>query len=266
MNRDKDIALVFFATAITLAFLIIFVSALLVVYKNRQARYTAWAKEAEAKFSREILLAQLEIREQTLKNISEELHDNMGQVLSLVVLNLSAIEFADTVSDEVRLHNSIDLVQKVVAGLRDLSGTMDAGSMLRAGLPEVMRQELVLLEKTGKFRTVFQCTGLENRFDSSRETIIYRIFQEGMTNVIKHARATELSVSIQFFPEEVRLYIADNGIGFDQTAVISNAQQKSGSGLANMRKRAALVGGTLVVKSGPSQGTTILLTIPMDDK
>jgi two-component system, NarL family, sensor kinase len=266
MNPITNSAISLVSAAIVLFLLIIVIVSLLIIYKTRQARYAAWAKETKAKFSREILLTQLEIREQTLKNISEELHDNMGQVLSLVVLNLSAIEFTDNVSDAVRLHNSIDLVQKVVAGLRDLSGTMDAGSILRAGLPAIMRQELILLEKTGKFRTIFRCTGLENRFDSSRETIVYRIFQESMTNVIKHARATELSVSIQFFPNEVRLSIADNGIGFDQKAVTNDAHPKNGSGLANMKKRAELVGGGLVVKSGPSQGTTILLTIPMNDK
>lgn len=266
MNTTNDIALSLIVATVVPGLLISIIIALVITYKGRQARYAAWTKETKAKFNREILLAQLEIREQTLKNISEELHDNTGQVLSLVVLSLSAIEFNDTESDVVRLHNSIDLIQKVVSGLRDLSWAMDAGNMLRTGLPEVIRQELILLEKTGRFHTAFHCSGLEGRFDASKETIVYRIFQESMTNVIKHAQATELSVAIQFYSNEVQLSVSDNGIGFDESDVSSDAYKKNGSGLANMKKRAALVGGSLVVKSGPSQGTTIVLIIPVGDK
>jgi two-component system, NarL family, sensor kinase len=263
MNGSNDIILFVVVAAIAFLLLIIFVIMLLFLSKARQSRYALWSKETEVKFKREILLTELEIREQTLKNISAELHDNLGQLLSLVVLNLSAIEIADSGPDAVRLNNSIDLTQKVVAALRDLSGTMNAGIMHKAGLPETIRQELNLLEKTGKFYTDFQCSGPELRFDPSRETIVYRIFQESMTNAIKHAHATALKVAIHFTANEVQVSISDNGIGFDEADALRGGDQKKGSGLENMKRRAGLVKGILVVKSEPSKGTRIMVTIPI---
>src|SRR5450432_332385 len=114
MNGRNDIILFVAVAAIAFLLLIIFVITLLFLSKARQDRYALWSKETEVKFKREILLTELEIREQTLKNISAELHDNLGQLLSLVVLNLSAIETANSGPDAVRLNNSIDLTQKVV--------------------------------------------------------------------------------------------------------------------------------------------------------
>jgi signal transduction histidine kinase len=263
MNGWNDIILYIVVAAISFLLLIIFVIMLLFLSKARQDRYALWSKETEVKFKREILLTELEIREQTLKNISTELHDNLGQLLSLVVLNLSAIDIPDSSPDAVRLNNSIDLTQKVVAALRDLSGTMNTGIMHTAGLPETIRQELNLLEKTGKFHTDFQCSGPELRFDPSRETIVYRIFQESMTNAIKHAHATALQVAFHFTENEVQVSISDNGIGFDEADPLRGGDQKKGSGLENMKRRAELVKGTLVIKSEPSHGTRIIVTIPI---
>jgi two-component system, NarL family, sensor kinase len=263
MNGWNDIILYVAVAAIGFLLLIIFVIMLLFLSKSRQDRYVLWSKETEVKFKREILLTELEIREQTLKNVSAELHDNLGQLLSLVVLNLSAIEISDNGPDTVRLNNSIDLTQKVVAALRDLSGTMNTGIMHKEGLPETIRQELNLLEKTGKFDTDFQCSGPELRFDPSRETIVYRIFQESMTNAIKHSHATALKVAVHFSANEVQVSISDNGIGFDEADPLRGGGQKKGSGLENMKRRAGLVDGILVVESEPSQGTRITVTIPI---
>src|SRR5580698_3870833 len=102
-NNNADIVIIIISATVVLFILLTFIIVFIFMYKSRQARNELEIKGIEEKYNQEILKTQLEIQEQTLKNISEEIHDNMGQVLSLVVLNLSAIEFTDLELDASRI-------------------------------------------------------------------------------------------------------------------------------------------------------------------
>lgn len=258
-TNNSDIVIIIVSAAVALLLLLVFIISFLFIYKNRQVRSEAALKSVTERYNREMLQTQLEIREQTLKNISEEIHDNMGQVLSLVVLNLSAVQLEDVESATSRIARSTALVQKVITDLRNLSKTLDAENMLKVGLRDIIAYELELLEKTGRLRTFFSSAGSEVRLEASRETIAYRIVQESLNNVIKHAQATELHVSMRFDAASLVISIADNGGGFD--AAVSFL--KNGAGLKNMRNRAKLIGGDLEVRSVISSGTTIVLAVPV---
>ena len=262
-NNSSDIVVIIVSAAVALLLLLVFVISFLFIYKNRQVRSEAELKGLTERYDREILQTQLEIREQTLKNISEEIHDNMGQVLSLVVLHLSAVELNDAGSATSRILRSTELVQQVIADLRNLSKTLDAENMLRVGLREMIAYELELIEKTGRFRTVFSGDGQEVRLDASRETVVYRIVQESLNNIIKHAQATELGITMCFTEASLVISIADNGVGFDAGNGVMSSLRKNGSGLKNMRNRAKLIGGELEVRSERLAGTTIVLTVPI---
>src|SRR5215217_4883298 len=103
----------------------------------------------QTRFEQEILLAQLEIQEQTLKNISEEIHDNIGQTLSLVKLNLNTINIAQENGALQKIDNSRDLVTKAITDLRSLSKSLHSDSILSAGLISAIEYELGLIEKVG---------------------------------------------------------------------------------------------------------------------
>src|SRR5262249_15692624 len=160
---------------------------------------------------------------------SEEIHDNMGQVLSLVVLHLSAIEFSDQGSAMAKLNTSTDLVKKVVADLRNLSKSLDAENMIKVGLPAIIRNELELIGNTGRFSTGFSCIGPEMRLEPAQEIVAYRIVQESLNNAIKHSHATELRIAVEFGKASLLIGILDNGIGFDARALGSS----NGAGLKN---------------------------------
>jgi signal transduction histidine kinase len=261
-NGNSDIVIVIVSAAGALLLLLIFIISFLFIYKNRQVRNAAELKGVMERYNQEILKAQLEIREHTLKTISEEIHDNIGQMLSLVVLNLSAVELNDPDSANTRILNSTELVKKVITDLRNLSRTMSSETMIDTGLTEMISNDLELLDKTGRFRTRFKSTGKEQRLDPSQETVVYRIVQESLNNVIKHAEATELEVGIRFTEERMTIQIADNGIGFDPSPTLP-AAAGNGSGLRNMRSRAKLIGGEIEINSRHQKGTTIELTIPI---
>jgi two-component system, NarL family, sensor kinase len=250
------------SVTIVLLILLIFIVSFMFIYKNRQQRHRVEMESVKEKYNQEILKTQLEIKEQTLKNISEEIHDNVGQVLSLVVLNLSAIELSDTAKAAVKIENTTKLVEKVVADLRNLSKTMDAEIIANKGLTAVIRFELELLEKTGVYKTSFEISGEEKRLMGPQEIVVYRIIQESLNNIIKHAKAAFIRIMLNFSETQLNIQITDDGKGFNIADTEMENIYRSGSGIKNMRKRATLIGGTFGIKSVPSSGTTILIAIP----
>ena len=140
----------------------------------------------------------------------------MGQVLSLVVLNLSSVECADPIVAEAKIESSTNLVKKVITDLRNLSRTLDADNMAKVGLPAIIRHELELLDKTGAYRTSYTQTGPERRLDASREIVAYRIVQESLNNIIRACRvATAVEIGLAFSDQQLVIEVADNGRGID---------------------------------------------------
>jgi len=120
---------------------------------------------------------------------------------------------------------------------------------------------LDLLDKSGLYRTFFDCQGQEYRLEPSRETVVYRIVQESLNNVLKHARASEVRIVVAFGPDNLRIGISDNGMGFDVMQ-----QGGDGAGLKNMKKRIALIGGSLNIASEAGAGTRLDLIVPVKTK
>ncbi len=260
--NSNDIYIMIITVTVILLILLIFIVSFLFIYKNKQMRHQVEMRSVEEKFNQEILQTQLEIREQTLKNISEEIHDNVGQVLSLAVLNLSAVELNDTKRAADKIEDTTKLIEKAVADLRNLSKTMDADNIARLGLVAIIKFELELLERTGLYRTLLQLSGDDQRLHGEKEIILYRIVQESLNNIIKHANATQIQVTLQFSENQLHIEIADNGKGFDTNDVAEKSIYKSGAGMKNMQKRTKLIGGVCTIKSISSGGTTVSITIP----
>lgn len=209
----------------------------------------------------EVLETQLEIKEQTMKNISQEIHDNIGQVLSLVNLHLSSIEINNNPNVSGKICKSMELVSKAVNDLRNLSKTMDGENIGRVGLTESVQLNLELIERTGLISTSCVLSGYEYRMEFSKEIVMYRIIQEVLQNIIKHSQATSINVHINFGEEMFEISITDNGIGFNKG--ITGSCLKTGAGLRNMQNRAQLIGAILGIKSAPGQGTRVSLLLPV---
>jgi len=243
---------------IVLCFLISF----FISYKSRQEKHQMEVQAMKEKYDQEMLRTQLEIKEQTLKNISEEIHDNVGQILSLAILNLSAIELKDTEKAALKIESVTNLVKKSVSDLRDLSKALDPDNISNVGLASIIRFELEMLEKTGMYRTTFRVSGTEQRLTSAREIVIYRIVQESLNNIMKHAGASEVEVKLAFSDDRLVIGIRDDGKGFDPSLLDKGNVRQNGAGIRNMKNRALLIGAVLEVKSVPLKGTHILMTIP----
>ena len=242
--------------SIILALVAIFIVSFMFAYTKRHNRYLMERKEMQSQFEQELLRTQMEIQEQTFKTISQEIHDNIGQMLSLAKLNLSKFEIDRQNSDDAVL-SAKDLVSHAVTSLRDLSKTLNTDTISTIGLVKSIELELQLVEKTTGIKTRMQTNGHSTKLLPQQELILFRIVQEGLHNSIKHASPTLLSVDANVENDLFQLTVADDGKGFDNTV-----KHAEGSGLRNMQSRSKLIGAEWNLKSALGKGTQIHITIP----
>lgn len=235
---------------------------LVILYAHQQKRRKlAHENEVLKKtFEENLLHAQLEIQEQTLRNISQEIHDNIGQTLSLAKLNLNTITLhqEDKISEKVL--NSKELLTKAIADLRFLSKTMHSDAALHGGLLKALEVELIMIGKSADIETRLDVQGEAPMLDPQKELILFRMVQESLNNALKHADASELTININGGPAAHIISVIDNGKGMPVTK--KEKDIAGGSGMLNIRNRASLIGGTLNILPNHPQGTIIQITLP----
>jgi two-component system, NarL family, sensor kinase len=232
----------------------LFVLSFFLVYRKNQN-----ARESQIEnLNQALLVTQIEIQEQTLKTISQEIHDNIGQVLSLAKLNLNTFPENTDAVIQTKIDATRELVSKAIVDLRDLSRSMHGDKINELGLTEAIAGELKMLQNTGQFGTRLQVTGEAYRLQPQKETILFRMVQEGLNNAIKHSKAKNIEVQVLFNADNFELAVRDDGVGFDPAMLQSAA---TGIGLKSMQNRAALIGGVFSVFSGMAKGTTISIKI-----
>jgi PAS domain S-box-containing protein len=209
----------------------------------------------------------LTAQERERKRISMELHDELGQSLAVLKLQIRAIQRG--LKDDQQ-----DLREECVELLRYLDGVIDDIRRLSRDLSPAIIEDLglqsalqYLINAVSKHYTVshaFEVEGLDQLFMAEAQIIIYRIFQECLTNISKHAGATEVSVVIKEHDGLISLMIEDNGAGFDPALVLARRGVGRGLGLPALDERARMLGGTLKIWSRPGAGTKMTLVIPAD--
>jgi len=216
-------------------------------------------------FRQQILLTQLEIQEQTLKNISQEIHDNIGQALTLAKINLGTLLLDGDSQLQQKITDSKDLVSKAISDLRDLSRSLDSDYVKEMGLQRAIEYELEMIQKTGTINTKLLVEGAIIRLDKQKELILFRIVQETFHNIIKHAEASSIQVTISYNPSILALAISDNGKGVDLTPFREgNNNPNFGLGIRNMRSRAKLIGADFTMSSTLGSGTEIRIDLLLE--
>ncbi len=212
-------------------------------------------EDLKISFEKTILQTQIEIQEQTLKTISEEIHDNVGQVLSLAKLNLNTFES----NPEKKLQATKELVSKAINDLRDLSRSLHGDKISETGLQEAVSNELRILQNTGQYETRFRITGNPCKLEPQKEMVLFRIVQEALHNGVKHARAGTIEVTMNYEPAVFSLTVRDDGKGFNAEELEA---AQTGIGLKSMRNRANMIGGNLSILSEENKGTSITVELP----
>lgn len=201
------------------------------------------------------LLSTLQMQEDSFRYISNELHDNICHSLLLAIFSLqkaSEAEFQPAIQD------SIHLLKNTLSELNDLSKTLNGEIIQSIGLKSAIQHQIDRLNNTKAIRAYFTITGADTHLDSELELLLYRIIQEAISNVIKHAKASTLRILLVYREESVFLRIQDDGKGFDSSQISSG-----GAGLKNMQHRIRLVHGSLTIQSKLEHGCTIELIVPL---
>ncbi len=261
-STKTDIYFLIFCSIILFSSFIVFILIFFNHYRKKQRLNFTEKENMKSTFQQILLQSQLEIQEQTLKNISEEIHDNIGQVLSLAKLHLGTMDKNNPVLLEEKIQDSKYLVGKAIQDLRHLSHSMNTDYINEMGLPGALEYELNMIGKSGLYETVFFIEGTVQKLDKQKELILFRIVQEVLNNIIKHAKAKNISLLINYQGDQIEVIINDDGDGFDLTPVQQNENNNFGLGIKNMHNRAKLINSIFAIESTLGKGTTVTLTIP----
>ncbi len=239
-------------TAIILILIVFIFFTLLIYYSKRK---TSIERETELKrqFSQTLLQTQLEIQEQTLRHISHELHDNLGQVASLIKINLNTLRLNDTVKSTEKIEHTKELTRQLIGDLKSLSVSLGAERVAQIGLAQALQTEVDRLNKTEQFEAVFSQEGKMPVIDNDKAIILYRMAQEALNNTVKHSSAKHINVLLNTRENLFTLAIHDDGVGFN----INKKLNSGGAGLTNLQNRAGLINAQLTIQSTPGNGTRI---------
>lgn len=205
--------------------------------------------EAEKYFEKEIVESQAEIREQTLRNISWELHDNIGQLLTLAKIQLQRIPEHPEAINDVN-----DNLGNILSEVRALSRIISPDFLSNVRLVEALQLEIDRFNRLNFIQSKLEVQGTPQTLDSKVEIVIFRIMQEFFSNVIKHSKASELTVNLNFTETRLIITASDNGIGYN-TKLNANA----GLGISNMKKRGKLINADINITSEIDTGTTLTI-------
>jgi signal transduction histidine kinase len=233
---------------------------------ERQAeRHYAAVEQAKSELQ-QLSARLLEIEEEGKRKLSRELHDEIGQTLALLQIEISRAQACPDALRSSALHDSLvrarELAERTVQTIRNTALLLRPALLDDLGLVPALQFLLEDFLRRGHIAAEFTEDGVADQFPDAIKTCVFRVLQEALHNCEKHSGASMVRVGIRQLPEHLVLEVEDNGRGF------SLNQQRmplktSGLGLLGIRERAAILHGTLVIDSAPGQGTRIALRIPL---
>lgn len=246
---------------VVLSLLILSLFLFFVFYQKKQVENRQEKATLKAQYDQEILTSQIEVQNTTLQYIGRELHDNIGQLLSVAKINLNVLEeTTQNTENEEFIKQTNELVEQSIHELRALSKSLDGDFVHDFGLQQSIAHELQRIRKTKKFETDLTLHGEKYSLGYDREIVLFRIVQEILNNALKHSKAKNINIDIDYLPNNFTLTVTDNGKGFDLETVMKNEISQSGAGLRNIKRRATLINFDCNIDSQINQGTKYILS------
>jgi len=212
---------------------------------------------------RQLYSQQYSVLEGERKRIAHELHDEMGPTLSAILINLQLLkERGAEVVLGAKVAETETLLTGIIEKIRELAYGLRPPMLEHLGLAESLKWMIETYFTGGRLAVDYRVSGPPVRLDPDLALAIYRIAQEALTNVVKHARATRVHVRLWLSGAAVRLDVHDDGCGFDAARIAS--ERRVGLGLASMRERMDHLHGRLELRSRPGKGSQLTVTCPLE--
>ncbi|CAM1346036.1 sensor histidine kinase [Tenacibaculum crassostreae] len=234
-------------TTVVLLVIIVFLILLFTVFQRRKNKLLLERAENKKRYEREIAETQIEIREETLRNISWELHDNIGQLLTLANIQLQHAS-PDNMSE------ISEIITKSLKEVRALSKVINPDFINSIKLRKAIEIEIERFNRLNYIEASLEIKGKEQEVNQKHGIVIFRILQEFFSNTIKHSKASKLDVTLHYKENSVEIKAHDNGVGFDVNRV-----SLKGLGLQNMKARGKLINAEVKLTSKPEKGTCLII-------
>lgn len=234
----------------------------LVMYRKKQVEQKVILNEELSRQKDIRSKAVIEAEEKERIRIAKDLHDGVGQLLSAAKLNLSSLESKLKINDkeqDIALKNAMSLVDDSVKEVRTVSHNMMPNTLLKLGLASAVKEFITKIQGMPNLKVNLEIVGMDNRLEQEKETVLYRVIQEIVANIIKHAKASELTLQLVRDEKELSIIIEDNGVGFDTSKINSF----EGIGLKNIISRIEFINGSVHFDSTPGRGTNVIVEVPV---
>ena len=228
-----------------------------IVFQRRKNQLLIDQIRQKQEFEEEIAKTQQEIQEETLKHVGRELHDNVGQLLSVATMQMNAV--AKVVDDSIKkkVDNASEALKESLSEVRTLSKSLNSDVITNLGFEATVKNEIDRLNKSGLIEAILKVDGEKVNFENKKdEIILFRILQEFISNTLKYAEAERITIQLGYNQENLNIQVEDDGVGFESDQI------ERGSGLTNMSKRAELIDAEFSLKSIPDNGTVLQIVYP----
>ena len=260
-DKFSEVILILVGSTFIILVLVVLVITALFINQKRKFRHNLEMSDLRNEYDRELLQTQLEIQSQTFETISRELHDNVGTLLSIAMVHLRSRPDQGSAL-QVKIVEVESLVNEAMDMLRDISRSLNPESITRTGWEKSFLNELERIKKSKLFSIHTLVSGEPFNMEASKQIILFRILQEAMNNIVKHAEASKVNVNIEYAGDYLSVTINDNGKGMQN---VSPLPASDGAGLRNMKARAVMLPATLDITSENGNGTTITVRYKKTD-
>jgi len=248
-NDGADLFLIILLGFFLMVVMVSFIAIMVVFHRQRQIKNQQLVKEIQAEYEKTVLNVEKELREDILAHVGRELHDNVGQLLSLAKMNLSS-------SKPEKVSEGKGMVNEIIHEVRALSKTLNLDWVDAISLEEFIQKELNKLESAEFCKVAFHQTGKTLHLDKDKKLVLIRIIQECLNNAIKHAQPKSIEISIKPALDKSVISVKDDGKGFEYNG------ESSGLGIYNLKSRMSTIGGEMILHSVLGKGTEIKLILP----
>jgi signal transduction histidine kinase len=247
----KDIAFGIIISLLFISLVVLFCVILIKLYIQKIKKYNQQLFQNEIHFQKTLNTSILETQEQLLTSISQDLHDDAGQQLTVINFQLEnlKLDYPNCTND---LNPISESVTKLSQSLRDISHSLNTNWLEKNGLIDAIKKEVNRLKKNKSITVNLKIDAIEKTFKNEEQIVIFRIFQELINNILKHAKATKIEICITN-NTVFTITISDNGIGFDTN------KKTNSIGIQNCINRAKIIQYTFTINSQPNTGTTVIL-------
>lgn len=257
MDDSQGGLLLIGTTMIILIAFLLTVLAVMIIYRKRKLQHDREISEMNEHFEKELLQTQIEVQQQTMKYIGREIHDNVGQKLTLAVLYVQQLETNDPEGHE-QTESIASIIHESLSDLRSLSKNLTNTDHLQDDLQTLIDRECMKIQATGLCKACLHSNTRAASASIAVKSFVLRIVQEFLQNSLKHSGCSLIALQLRENGTGLEICAEDNGRGFD----LEDIPGHKGIGLDNMRRRAEIIQADLTLESKPREGTRMKLFIP----